>query len=1146
MGKKVNKAKRGKDKYYQLAKEQGYRARSAFKLIQLNKKYDFLAKATVCIDLCAAPGGWLQVAAKYMPSASTIIGVDLMPIKPIRGVISHREDITTPQCRTLLKRDLAGKKADVILHDGAPNVGQNWQKDAFTQSELVLCSLKLATEFLKPHGLFITKVFRSADYNSLLWVFHQLFGKVEATKPHSSRNASAEIFVACRDYKAPDRIDPRLLDPRYVFKEVADTTGTATGLAGGGGGGTVDVLHKKSNDKKVRQREGYDASLGPLLTRNLPVSAFIRSADPVRTLTDASAFVFDAEAEQLGYSGHAATTDAIRTACADLKVLGKKDFKDLLKWRVTLRRSLPNTLIRKARRGADKEEEGEGEGESDEGEKQEQEDGIGSDGSGSDGGDDSDSDSSDDEGQHRELSAAAAAELRRRKREKKREAKVKAKTLRRQRLGMNLRSVDLLSTEENLFDLATVRRLAARADAEGDGTGAEVIDSLVADVDLHDATRSGAQSGVGTVIAPIEDGYGSDSDGGEGDSDVDMGSGSEDEVGGGDVSDDASDDGSVIERLRQADVTARLDDLEEDMDRAYALFLAKRERRASEAKSRFDAGRASAGIKLTRRAKLEQQAVMTQAALEGKLDAEHQKYLRMLAGARAASTADGSASGSVAAASAGVKRKRGDDDVSDHDSEDIDSSDDDYEEEGAAEARAGGRAGEDGDQDDVDDVSDADDDDDEKAEAAPSLPVKASRWFSQPLFAGSGALGGAQPLSSSRGGGGLTAGAAGALRLPSAAAAPAAAKQGKKASAAAAAEDPFSDDSDSNSDGDDAMSGQRRKAVASSNGSSGKEGKKAKQSATDRHAAAAYRAGVKGGKAEDEGNAGYDSDGDIDPLANLPKSERDRWKDRLKKRRERAEAATARRAAKDDMEIVQGAEDAGDDEFSSAVARTLGGSGGGADDDSGDDEDVSGERGKKGKKKGVRFADDGDSVTGGGSDGDDVNAPLDPKVKAKRDLIRRGMGAALSEEAAAASEAAAHARGGSGAISKKRLASAGSGFEVVRGANDDDDVTAGDAGAAGDGASDGGDSGPDPRDADYDSDTHAELLALGKLLKRHTTAKALADASYNRYAFDDAGELPAWFKHDEARHFKPQLPLSKQDVDVSSTDIITADCSSRA
>ena len=73
----------------------------------------------------------------------------------------------------------------------------------------------------------------------------------------------------------------------------------------------------------------------------------------------------------------------------------------------------------------------------------------------------------------------------------------------------------------------------------------------------------------------------------------------------------------------------------------------------------------------------------------------------------------------------------------------------------------------------------------------------------------------------------------------------------------------------------------------------------------------------------------------------------------------------------------------------------------------------------------------------------------------------------------------------------------------------------------------------DPRNEAYDSDTHAELLALGKLLKKHTTAKKLVDASYNRYAFDEAPDsLPSWFSSDESRHFKPQLPITKAEVDA--------------
>jgi hypothetical protein len=107
------------DKFYYLAKEQGFRSRAAFKLIQLNRKYDFFSGARAAMDLCAAPGGWLQVAVKYMPMSSTIVGVDLAPIKAIRGCTTFVDDITTQSCRAQLKRCTPeGVKYDIVMHDG--------------------------------------------------------------------------------------------------------------------------------------------------------------------------------------------------------------------------------------------------------------------------------------------------------------------------------------------------------------------------------------------------------------------------------------------------------------------------------------------------------------------------------------------------------------------------------------------------------------------------------------------------------------------------------------------------------------------------------------------------------------------------------------------------------------------------------------------------------------------------------------------------------------------------------------------------------------------------------------------------------------------------------------------------------------------
>jgi len=338
------------DKFYHLAKEQGYRSRAAFKLIQLNKKYDFLSSAKSVVDLGAAPGGWLQVAQKYMPVSSLIIGVDLLPIRPIRGVTTIQQDITTEGCKKAIKQELQSWDVDVVMHDGAPNVsgGGNWSRDAYIQNELVVHSLRLATTVLRPGGWFVTKIFRSQDYNSLLWVLQQFFKKVEVTKPQASRNASAEIFVVCQGYLAPKKIDSKLLDPNSIFQQWTEEEGKKK----------VDVFQKKEGSKSHRSRAGYEDVSNMTQTKVLSmvdwVSTDLDTTEAIEALGSYNTLSFEPaptisttshgevkSAEQRARHdallqlllNHAATTEEIRELSQDLKVLGKGDFKSLLKYR---------------------------------------------------------------------------------------------------------------------------------------------------------------------------------------------------------------------------------------------------------------------------------------------------------------------------------------------------------------------------------------------------------------------------------------------------------------------------------------------------------------------------------------------------------------------------------------------------------------------------------------------------------------------------------------------------------------------------------------------------------------------------------------------------------------------------------------------
>ncbi len=371
--------KNRKDEYYRLAREAGYRSRAAYKLIQLDAQYGFLSSTKCLVDLCAAPGSWSQVAAMKMPVGSLIVAVDLDPIKPINGVVSFCSDITTTACRNTLTEKLKGWAVDTVIHDGAPNMGTAWGVDAFGQNTLVLAACKLATEFLRMHGTFITKIFRSADHDALLYVLRQLFDKVEVTKPRASRDNSSECFAVCLRYKNPKEIDGRLFDPNCVFKNYTGIQQQSEkesmyNAALRSSSKTNSSLKQLAEDLShtTRHRTGYSDERGGGLYMQIPVLDFLMHPSPIALLAKYSVVSFDKDVSgnpkfqhlygdikkgeqakqpnikfnhrvvdtwdeyirlQREVMAHVATTDEIRYCCQDIRNMNNKDFRKLLKWR---------------------------------------------------------------------------------------------------------------------------------------------------------------------------------------------------------------------------------------------------------------------------------------------------------------------------------------------------------------------------------------------------------------------------------------------------------------------------------------------------------------------------------------------------------------------------------------------------------------------------------------------------------------------------------------------------------------------------------------------------------------------------------------------------------------------------------------------
>ncbi|CAI5743158.1 unnamed protein product [Hyaloperonospora brassicae] len=215
---KTSKDKR--DIYYRKAKQQGYRARSAFKLLQLDDKFQLLPHATRVVDLCAAPGGWSQVIVERVPKGSTIVAVDLMEMAPLAGVVQLQGDITHKATADAIVAQFQGQKAQVVVSDGAPDVLGLHDLDEYLQAQLVLAGLNISLHILEEGGTFVAKLFRGKEVSLLYAQLCRFFSHVTCAKPKTSRNSSLEAFAVCQHFRVPSDFVPdmerNLMDLQYI------------------------------------------------------------------------------------------------------------------------------------------------------------------------------------------------------------------------------------------------------------------------------------------------------------------------------------------------------------------------------------------------------------------------------------------------------------------------------------------------------------------------------------------------------------------------------------------------------------------------------------------------------------------------------------------------------------------------------------------------------------------------------------------------------------------------------------------------------------------------------------------------------------------------------------------------------------------
>lgn len=183
------------DSYVQMAQKDGYRARAAYKLLEINDKDKLIRPGTVLADLGSAPGSWSQVAARIVGDSGKVFALDILPMDPIADVAFIQGDFREQEALDEFVALLGGRELDLVISDMAPNISGMSSIDQARSFHLTELALEFARDHLKPGGSFLVKVFQGSEFQDYMKAMRELFTEVVTRKPKASRDRSSEIYL---------------------------------------------------------------------------------------------------------------------------------------------------------------------------------------------------------------------------------------------------------------------------------------------------------------------------------------------------------------------------------------------------------------------------------------------------------------------------------------------------------------------------------------------------------------------------------------------------------------------------------------------------------------------------------------------------------------------------------------------------------------------------------------------------------------------------------------------------------------------------------------------------------------------------------------------------------------------------------------